>query len=108
MDFQYDLNGNQGFYQDAGNLISFQIGSETTSIVDTDPFNNLNIPILYRVGEFKVLIKGKNNQLPGEIQTMVGNNRLLPELIEKQVRILYGKGLFTYKTSLEDKTPVRE
>ena len=108
---EFELIGNQGYYQDDQNLISFQIGADdiNMSVMDDDQLiHNLNVPILYKVGDYKILIKGKTNRLPDEIQTMVGDNRLLPELIEKQVRILYGKGLFTYKIVYENKKPSRE
>lgn len=105
----FDLNGSQGYYQDGENLISFEIlGADIPGIVDIDKFNNLNMPVLYNVGKHKVLVKGLNNLLPDEIELMVGGNRLLPELIEKQVRILFGTGPQVYKIVKDGKKQVRE
>ncbi|MFH0757334.1 MAG: hypothetical protein V2B15_08615 [Bacteroidota bacterium] len=106
---KFDLDGRYGYYQDADNLISFQIGADTTpGVVDIDRFNNLNLPVLYNVGLNKVLIKGETNLLPEEIQLMVGGNRLLPELIEKQVRILYGQGPYVFKKTVVGGRPARQ
>ncbi|MCK5134872.1 MAG: hypothetical protein KAR19_03730 [Bacteroidales bacterium] len=104
---EFNIDGNQGYYQDADNLISFQIGADTPGIIDIDKFNNLNLPVLYNVGQHKVLIKGNTNLLPEEIQLMIGGNRLLPELIEKQMRILYGQGPQVYKKGFEKNKLIR-
>lgn len=106
---KFDLDGRYGYYQDDDNLISFQLGAEDTQgIIDIDQFNTLNLPVLYNVGPNKVLIKGVSNLLPDEIQQMVGGNRLLPELIEKQVRILYGHGPHVYKEAVEGNKIIRQ
>jgi len=104
---KFQLYGSLGYYQDEDNLISFQIGADTPGIIDIDRFNNLSMPVLYNVGQNKVLIKGTNNLLPEEIQLMIGGNRLLPELIEKQLRILYGQGPHVYKRVFENSKLVR-
>ncbi|MDA3824134.1 MAG: hypothetical protein PF450_16190 [Bacteroidales bacterium] len=106
---KFELDNRTGYYQDDDNLISFSIGADTsTDVVDSSQFSNLHAPIVYNVGNHRVLLKGKNNQLPDEIQYNVGNNRLLPELIEKQVRIQEGKGLFPYKRVIKDGKPAQQ
>lgn len=103
--------GNIGHYRDDTGVYTFQLGegtplaaSETTDgTIDLNDTAGLAAPVLLTVGNNKVLIKGSNNQLPDEIKVMFGTNRLLPELIDKQYRILYGKGLHVYKEVFENK-----
>jgi len=103
----FHIEGSLGHYRDADNLITFQIGATTPGVIDIDRFNNLNLPVMYKVGPNKILIKGNNNLLPEEIQLMIGGNRLLPELIEKQVRILYGQGPHVYKREIKKNRLIR-
>lgn len=99
--------GRLGYYQDEENLISFQLGTETPGVIDTSKLSPFQMPVILTVGRHKILIKGETNAMPEEIELMVGGNRLLPELIEKQIRILYGKGPRVYKEEFKDGKLVR-
>lgn len=109
--------GQIGYYRDDTGVYSFQLGESTPMSADTsvdDQYFNLGdvaglqIPVLLNVGNSRVLIKGSNNVLPDEIKVMFGTNRLLPELIDKQHRILYGKGLHVYREVFENKKLYRD
>ena len=45
---------------------------------------------------FTVATHGPNNQLPHEVKTLIKKNATLPEILKKQVRIMYGQGLGLY------------
>lgn len=105
--------GNVGWYSDSNNLISFQLGENIQATeagtIDMNMFTTLYNPLVLKVGEKNVLAKGSTNMLPDEISNMIVTNRLLPELIEKQVRMLYGKGLRVYTERFsKDNKLVRE
>ncbi len=93
--------GNVGYYKDADNLITFQLG-------DTDPLatawpGSMNMdqfkavqPSVMKIQDKYVLSKGISNRLTEEIEHVLKMNRFMPELIEKQIRMLYGSGPAAY------------
>lgn len=99
----FSINGNNGYFKDNTGVYTFQIGEGMPAATTTEETINLNdvaglqMPVLLTVGNNKILIKGTDNQLPDEIKVMFGTNRLLPELFDKQYRMLYGQGLHVYK-----------
>ena len=111
----YSRGGRLGWYNNNGSLMSFQLGEGNPVAIDTSydsvDMNQASLlpgPVLLSVDGNKILAKGSNNQLPEEIKLMFGTNRILPELIDKQYRILYGKGLFVYRQAFEDKKLYRD
>jgi hypothetical protein len=103
----YKSFGNVGYYNDTNNLISFQIGdgpsaADNDGLIDMEKFDSIAPPVILNVGKHNVLSKGTTNNLPREIKQMISGNRLLPELIEKKIRILYGKGPHIYKRVFEN------
>jgi len=112
---EYSRNGSLGSYNNNGSLMSFQLGEgvpvaidKQYESIDMNQTSGLPTPMLLSVGGSKVLIKGSNNMLPDEIKLMFGTNRILPELIDKQYRLLYGKGLYVYKQVFENKKLARD
>ena len=61
-------------------------------------FNNRRLAL----GDYTVAVHGLYNMLPNEVSYFIRNNYLLPELMKKQVRYLYGRGLYLYSESIED------
>jgi len=112
---EYSRNGSLGSYNNNGTLMSFQLGEGTPVAIDkqydsfdTNPSFMLPSQLLLSVDGNRVLAKGTNNMLPDEIKIMFGTNRFLPGLIDKQYKLLYGKGLFVYRQSFEDKKLYRD
>ena len=113
---EYSRGGQLGWYNNNGSLMSFQLGEGVTKKSIDTRFDSIDMnqtsgalgPVLLNVGNNKVLIKGTNNMLPDEIKIMFGTNRILPELIDKQYRLLYGKGLFVYQQIFENKKLIRD
>jgi len=50
-----------------------------------------------KMEEFIVAMFGVYNKLPTEVKNLIKNNHLLPEMLSKQVRIMYGDGPTLYK-----------
>ena len=50
-----------------------------------------------RMGDYVVPIWGDYNMYPQDVADAISASKLLPELIEKQVRYLYGKGAYLYR-----------
>lgn len=63
---------------------------------------------LVKVDKYKVFPAGSNNLEPNEQKEMIASNRLLPELIEKQIRMLYGTGPVLYITRRKGKDVWKE
>ena len=107
------LNKKYGHIKSGPDVYTYQIGEadempgifsvEQTESVASRPLNpiNLNGYFVYPFGE--------NNLEPNETKVLISSNRLLPELIEKQVKMLYGQGPTLYrKTKDKDGKPCRE
>lgn len=47
-------------------------------------------------GEYTVAVHGSDNYLPNETVKMISSNPYLPEILKKQVRYMYGRGLYLY------------
>ncbi|MCD7937072.1 MAG: hypothetical protein LUG98_09460 [Tannerellaceae bacterium] len=107
------MMGNIGCYLDDNNIISFQIGTNPASF-SMDP--GFESPALETFGSiqwmnvqgYKVAARGPGNRQCIEIERDIKNNRLLPELILKQCRMLYGTGLTVYRTVIEGNEKRRE
>ena len=91
---EYKNFGKVGMVKDGVDVYTFQIGSATTNpkLVINPNMAYPPGPILLTVDEFRILTKGATNNDDEEIEHTLEENRLIPELIEKQVRIMYGKG----------------
>jgi hypothetical protein len=100
-----NMLGNIGTYVDDNNVITFQIGS-STSLRDDFGVNNPNrvifTPAFTKVDDFQVASRGKDNRSCEQIEKDIKNNRLLPRLIDKQIKLLYGKGLMPYTEGIVD------
>jgi len=109
---EYKNLGNVGYVRDDIGVYTFQVGNATSannlSLV-IDPNNNLpQGPVLLQVDKHSVLVKGELNNRDDVIEVSFEQNRLLPELIEKQVRIMYGRGPHVYKKAFKDNKIVKE
>lgn len=112
--------GKLGVYVGEESVISFQLG-------DGDPWTNNNpssstddeddwgttpafgdLPLMLQLNGYRILARGKDNRLPNEIESMIHGNRILPGLMDKQINILYGKGLMPYIPKFEKKKLIRE
>lgn len=100
--------GKLGFIQDGESVYTFQIGNATTDpSISLDSFPQLQTPPVLNFAGYRVYLMGANNNLPNEINEMIGGNRVIPQLIEKQITALFGQGPMTYLLEYEDRKPQR-
>lgn len=98
---------------DEKTVVSYEIvaSSDQNGIeADKEAFSqNPALPALeaIRYGEFTVAVYGERNNLPKMAGSLIRGNAVLPEILKKQVRILYGQGLYLYREEEDDKTRFR-
>ena len=56
----------------------------------------------FRYSDYTVASHGLYNNLPSEVSGIVRGNAFLPEILKKQVRMLYGQGLYLYREDESD------
>ncbi len=96
--------GSLGTYIDENNLISFQYGTQSSSLEDPLVYQAssvLRTPWL-NINGYNVCARGNNNLRCEDIETDIKANRLLPQLLKKQVNMLYGSGPAVYKPIMKD------
>lgn len=100
-------NGRFGFGSvNENTVLSFQIGND--SIADLiSPAHHAVLSdqregIITQVEGFKVLTRGTNNRQVAEVSRDIKSNRLIPEVLEKKIKILYGQGLYVYKNEFSE------
>lgn len=106
-----DMMGNFGSYIDENNVITFQIGSSSSileSEIGVDRTTSIFVPKFMDVEGYQVATRGTDNRSCERIEKDIKSNRLLPRLIDKQVKFLYGKGLMTYREVVVDNKIKRE
>ena len=110
-DFVSQVNGSRGFAMSKSNVLTFEIQgiSEREDITRSEymtlyaKYSSDNITL--RLQDYVVPMWGdRHNLYPQEVYSMTSENKLLPELIEKQVDFIFGKGprLYTEIISGED------
>lgn len=99
--------GQVGWVKEGHDVITFQLGSSSSTsllpgILGATDTTGSNGPVIMKVDGHSVLLKGINNNEPEDIEELIAGNWQLPELIEKQIRILYGKGPHSYVEDFDD------
>ena len=112
-----NIGGNLGYYLDDNNVITFQIGNNPYMNMEDSidptlfPLVKQSKNISYRwlnVGGYNIYTRGLNNNQAENIETNIKANRLLPSLINKQVKMLYGKGPAIYREQFSGNKLVKE
>lgn len=95
--------GRFGVYSGEGDVIAFSIdGLDDPLFSDARRPEGVKSDIYKRVGEYRLLCRGNDDRSCEEIEAALKANRLMPSLINKQVRLLYGRGPRIYIQSVED------
>lgn len=105
-----EMLGNMGTYIDDNNVISFQVGAGI-SMDEYESFTRVKkeifVPRFMNINGFHVYSRGTDNRSCERIEKDIKSNRLLPRLIDKQVKFLYGKGLLPYRERVVEGKVVR-
>ena len=115
MDERIEIHGNVGNYIQDGNIVSFQIG-EGMKLFD-DPA--IGTPWAQAIASrrdhlwmglrgYQLCMRGWGNTLCDEITKEIKENRLLPRLYSKQIKMLYGHGPHLYQPTISDGKLKRE
>lgn len=95
---------NFGYTRHGNFVCTYQIG-ETALSQETGGKSTADLPAPLspsRVSGYNVWPNGQDNLDPNICDEMISSNRLLPELIEKQCKILYGRGPMLYIDSVDE------
>lgn len=93
-----------GYIRSGEDVFSYQIGKSPIfkdSVKRHSPGYGHTAGLLH-IGGYSIFPFGDDNLEPNTCARMIGNNRLLPELIEKQVRMLYGSGPVLFRQSVDE------
>ena len=96
---------NFGYTRHGNFVCTYQIGETALSEERTSGKNNTDLPLILGplgIAGYQVWPNGQNNLDPNICDEMISSNRLLPELIEKQCKILYGRGPMLYIDSVDE------
>jgi uncharacterized protein YaaR (DUF327 family) len=92
--------GQVGWVKEGHDIITFQLGEGSSSSLLPGAIGSNKVfdngPVIMQVDGLSVLLKGALNNEPEDIEEIIAGNWQLPELIEKQIKILYGKGPRNY------------
>lgn len=115
MNDNIEVHGNVGIYLQDGNVISFQIGDSITAPMSEASASGLQAPSPTQapffmprdhqwlgIQGYQVLARGWNNSLCDEVISEIKNNRLLPRLYSKMIKMLYGHGPVIYRQTIDD------
>ena len=102
-------NGRFGYVSndlDSNAVLTFQVGGGSIADMMDAPrsravLSSTRDGYIVRVGDYNVLTRGMDDQQIEDITVNIKSNRLMPEVIEKQVKIMYGRGLFVYRPEFD-------
>lgn len=114
MNDRIELYGNAGNYIADGNVLSFQIGegqqlfNTAGMLIPQENRSYLHEHQWISVNGYQVCMRGVNNNLCDEVTTEIKQNRLLPRLYSKEIKMLYGNGPCAYMQTVEGGKMKRE
>jgi len=104
--------GSVGYVRAGADVFTYQVGSGLPLAGFSSPgigaTTGMRTPQILKMKEYNVFPFGENNLEPNECKELISTNRLLPELIEKQIRMLYGQGPTLYVQMRKGKEVWRE
>ncbi|MDR2130546.1 MAG: hypothetical protein LBP56_05185 [Odoribacteraceae bacterium] len=104
----FELTRDSGYYAGDSGVVTFEIQGRSFDIDDTPAeyrnlysrFTGQNMTM--QLEEYTVPLWGEGHNLyPQEVYEAVSENKLLPEILQKQVEFLFGKGPFLYTPVIE-------
>ena len=113
MNDSIEVYGQVGNYQMDGNLLSFQLGEQLSMdgamlMLPSDRAQYVHEHQYLGIQGYNVVMRGMNNTLVDEVTREIRENRLLPRLYSKQIKMLYGHGHVCYRRVLQDGKVRRE
>ena len=102
-----------GYVKAGADVYTYQIGetaAEYRRLFEDSvaPISSGAVALLNISGKYFIYPAGISNLAPNEQKDIISQNRLLPEIIEKQIRMLYGDGPALYKRKYADDKITKE
>lgn len=103
-------NGSLALVNSGVYTYSFDLAAdERTPASGVQPFfSGYTTPYPYRIGQFQIVPYGLENNLPHELREMLDENGITPELLNKQLNLLWGQGPALYELKFEEGKRVKE
>jgi hypothetical protein len=87
----------------AGCYLFDVVGSAQVAQTSVLPFySNARQLLPTRIGDFQIVAHGTENNYPDEIRTILDENNLTPEVLNKQAQLLYGQGPALYRVKFDN------
>jgi hypothetical protein len=87
----------------AGCYLFDVVGSSQVAQTSVLPFySNARQLLPTRIGDFQIVAHGTENNYPDEIRTILDENNLTPEVLNKQAQLLYGQGPALYRVKFDN------
>lgn len=103
--------GNHGLVYDGDNaVVSFEIlkyADQQSIDAEKASMQRPAINQVFKLKKYTVAGYGPYNNMPGELRDLIKNNHLLPEILSKQVRFMYGQGPELFKEKVENDRKTR-
>lgn len=100
--------GSVGYVKLGSAVCTYQLGEGSPY----ESINDIRMPVNFiapmRVADYQVFPNGVNNLEPDIVKEMVQANRLLPELLNKKIKMLYGQGPMLFRVKKDGKDAWRE
>lgn len=105
---KFEIQGGNGYYSCDSGVVTFDIqGAAMRESIAEKEFRNLyarylNENMTLQLQGFQVPVWGEGHNLyPQEVYNAISDNKLLPEILQKQVEFLFGKGPCLYQTIID-------
>lgn len=99
------VKGDYGFVESTVGVYTFEFTGQSTYKVAQPgvlPFyNKSRAQQPLKVGEFQIIPYGEQNNYPDELRVILDENNLTPEIINKQVQLLWGQGPKLYSENFD-------
>lgn len=105
---KFEIQGGNGYYSCDSGVVTFDIqGAAMRESIAEKEFRNLyarylNENMTMQLQGFQVPVGGEGHNLyPQEVYNALSDNKLLPEILQKQVEFLFGKGPCLYQNIID-------
>lgn len=99
--------GNKAFGISKIGVYVFEVAASGFQINNTSSLSRGSSVRATTIGDFSIISMGDENDYPEEVQLVLSENPLLPEMLNKKVELLWGQGPALYKTIFKNNRKFR-
>jgi hypothetical protein len=111
MDIQYYDEKHGALMSGENALITFEIIKRADQVeIEKDKagyIRSFAYGEIFNLNGYAVASYGRYNNMPGELRILIRDNSLLPEILKKQSRFMYGHGPCLYRKDIDGKKVIR-